>query len=62
MKTTGLNKIPVVVLNLRLELSPILAKLFNGCLKEKCFAGLCKVSVVCLVYKNEGDCVSFLQS
>ena len=37
-KATGPDEIPVVVLkNTAPELAPILAKLFNRCLTEKCF-------------------------
>lgn len=61
-KATGLDKIHVVVCkNLSLELSPILAKLFNHFLKKKCFLGLWKVSAICPVYKNVAECSSSLQ-
>ena len=40
-KTSGPEFIPVVVLNnCELELSYILAELFNMCLKDSCFPGL----------------------
>ena len=55
-KATGPDSIPVVVLkHLSPELSPILAKLFNRCLKEKCFPTSWKTSAVCPVFKNAGD-------
>ena len=48
--------IPVVVLkNCGPELSYILAKLFNMCLKESCFPDCWKVSVVFPVFKNVGE-------
>ena len=48
--------IPVVVLkNYEPELSYILAKLFNKCLKESCFPDCWKVSSVVPVFKNNGD-------
>ena len=48
--------IPVVVLkNCEPELSYILAKLFNKCLKESCFPYCCKVSLVVPVFKNVGE-------
>ena len=48
--------IPVVVLkNCGPELSYILAKLFNMCLKESCFPNCWKVSVVFPVFKNVGE-------
>ena len=54
-KATGPDNIPVIVLkHLSPELSPILAKLFNRCLKEKCFPSLWKFSSVCPVFKNAG--------
>ena len=47
--------IPVVVLkNCGLELSYILAELFNKCLKESCFPDCWKVSSVDRVFKNVG--------
>ena len=47
-KATGPDEIPVVVLkNISPELSPILAKLFNRCLKEKTFPASWKTSLVC---------------
>ncbi|MEL7340328.1 MAG: reverse transcriptase family protein, partial [Bacteroidota bacterium] len=55
-KATGPDGIPVVVLkHLNPELSPILAKLFNRCLKEKCFPSVWKTSAVCPVFKNAGE-------
>ena len=52
-KASGLNCIPVVVLkNCELELSYILAELFNKCLKESCFSDCRKVSSVIPVFKN----------
>ena len=48
--------IPVVVLkNCELELSYILAELFNKCLKESCFPDFWKVSSVVPVFKNVGE-------
>ena len=48
--------IPVVVLkNCEPELSYILAKLFNMCLKESCFPDCWKVSSVVPVFKNVGE-------
>ena len=48
--------IPVVVLkNYELELSYILAELFNKCLKESCFPDCRKVSSVVPVFKNVGE-------
>ena len=47
--------IPVVVLkNCELELSYILAELFNTCLKESCFPDCWKVLSVVPVFKNVG--------
>ena len=55
-KATGPDEIPAVVLKNRSpEISPILAKLFNRCLKEKCFPTSWKVSSVCPVFKNAGE-------
>ena len=52
-KTSGLDCIPLVVLkNRELELSYILAELFNKCLKESCFPDCWKVSSVFPVFKN----------
>ena len=55
-KASGPDCIPVVVLkNCEPELSYILAKLFNKCLKESCFPDCWKVSSVVLVFKNVGE-------
>ena len=54
-KLSSLDYIPVVALNNRdLELSYILAELFNMCLKKSCFSDCRKVSSVALVFKNAG--------
>ena len=55
-KASGPDCIPVVVLkNFQPELSYILAKLFNKCLKESCFLDCWKVSSVVPVFKNVGE-------
>ena len=55
-KTSGPHCIPVVVLkNCEPELSYILAKLFNMCLRESCFPDCWKVSLVVPVFKNIGE-------
>ena len=55
-KASGPDCIPVVVLkNCEPELSYILAKLFNNCLKESCFPDCWKVSSVVLAFKNVGE-------
>ena len=55
-KASGPDCIPVVVLkNCEPELSYILAKLFNMCLKESCFPDFWKVSSVVPVFKNPGE-------
>ena len=55
-KASGPDCIPVVVLkNCEPELSYILAKLFNMCLKESCFPDCWKVSSVVSVFKNVGE-------
>ena len=55
-KASGPDCIPVVVLkNCELELSYILAELFNKCLKEYCFPDCWKVSSVVPVFKNVGE-------
>ena len=55
-KASGPDCIPVVVLkNCEAELSYILAKLFNKCLKESCFPHCWKVSLVVPVFKNFGE-------
>ena len=54
-KASGPDCISVVVLkNCELELSYILAELFNICLKESCFPDCWKVSLVVPVFKNVG--------
>ena len=55
-KAAGPDCIPVVVLkNCEPELSYILAKLFNICLKESCFPDCWKVSSVVPVFKTVGE-------
>ena len=55
-KASGPDCIPVVVLkNCEAELSYIVAKLFNKCLKESCFPDGWKVSSVVPVFKNIGE-------
>ena len=55
-KASGPDCVPVVVLkNCELELSYILAELFNKCLKESCFPDCWKVSSVVPVFKNVGE-------
>ena len=55
-KTSGSDCIPEVVLkNCEPELSYILVELFNKCLKESCFPGCWKVSLVVPVFKNVGE-------
>ena len=55
-KASGPDCIPVLVLkNCEPELSYILAKLFNKCLKESCFPNCWKVSLVVPVFKNLGE-------
>ena len=55
-KASGHDCIPVMVLkNCEPELSYILAKLFNNCLKESCFPDCWKVSLVVPVLKNVGE-------
>ena len=55
-KASGPDYIPVVVLkNCEPELSYILAKLFNNCLKKSCFPDCWKVSLVVPVFKNVGE-------
>ena len=52
-KVSGPDCIPVIVLkNCELELSYILAELFNMCLKESCFPGCWKISSAVPVFKN----------
>ena len=53
---SGPECIPVVVLkNCKPELSYILTKLFNKCLKESFFPHCWKVSLVVPVFKNVGE-------
>ena len=55
-KASGPECIPGVVLkNCKPELSYILAKLFNMCLKESCFPDYWKVSSVVFVFNNIGE-------
>ena len=55
-KASGPDCIPVVVLkNCKPELSYILTKLLNKCLKESCFPDCWKVSLVVPVFKNVGE-------
>ena len=55
-KASDPDYIPVVVLkNCQLELSYILAELFNKCLKESCFPDCSKVSSVVTIFKNVGE-------
>ena len=55
-QASGPDCIPVFVLkNCEPELSYILAKLFNNCLKESCFPDCWKVSSVVPVFKNDGE-------
>ena len=56
LKASAPDCIPMVVLkNCDPELSYILAKLFNKCLKESCFPDCWKVSSVVPVFKNVGE-------
>ena len=55
-KASGSDCTPVVVLkSCELELSYILAELFNKCLKESCFPECYKVLSVFPVFKNVGE-------
>ena len=55
-KASGPDSIPVVVpKNCELELSNILAQLFNKCLKKCCLPVCWKVSSVFPVFKNVGE-------
>ena len=55
-KASGPDGVPLVILkNCGPELSYILAKLFNMCLKESCFPDCWKVSLVVPVFKNVGE-------
>ena len=54
-KASGPDCIPVVALkNCEPELSYVLTKLFNNCLKESCFPDCWKASSVVPVFKNVG--------
>ena len=56
LKASGPDCIPVVVLkNCEPELLYILAELFNMCLKESCFPGCWKVSLVVSVFRDVGE-------
>ena len=55
-RVSGPDCIPAVVLkNYKPQLSYILAKLFNMCLKECCFPDCWKVSLMFPVFKNVGE-------
>ena len=55
-KAVGPDEIPVIVLkDLSAELSPILSKFFNKCIRQSCFPVFWKKSSVCPVYKNAGE-------
>ena len=55
-KTSGPDCIPqVVIKNYELELSCILAELFNKCLKESCVPDCCSTSPEVPVFKNVGE-------
>ena len=55
-KASGPDSIPVVVLkNCELELSYILAEIFNNRLKGSCFPGCWKILSVVPVFKNVGE-------
>ena len=55
-KSSGPDCIPEVVLkSCELELSYILAEIFNKCLKKSYFPDCWKVSLVVSVFKNVGD-------
>ena len=55
-KASGPDCIPVMVLkNCELEISYVLAELFNKCLKESCFPDCWKVSSVVSVFKIVGE-------
>ena len=54
-KVSGPDCIPVVLLNnCEAELSYMIAKLFNMCLKESCLPDCWKISLVVPVFKNAG--------
>ena len=56
LRASGPDCIPVVVLkNCEPELSYILANLINRCLKQSCFPGSWKISLVIPVFKNAGE-------
>ena len=58
-KASGPDYIPVMVLkHCELELSYILAELFDKCLKESCFPDCWNVSSVVPVFKNLGKVYS----
>ena len=50
----------VILKTCELELSYILAELFNMCLKGSCFIGCWKVSSVVPVFKNVGETTTLL--
>ena len=55
-KVSGLVYIPIVILkNCKLQLSYLLANLFNICLKEPCFSDSCNFSFVGPVLTNFGE-------
>ena len=55
-KASGPDCIPVVVVkSCEPELSYILAKLFNMCLKQSCFPDCWKDSLVVSLFKNVGE-------
>ena len=57
-KVSGPDYIPLVVLkNCELEISYILSRLFNLCLKESCFPDCWKLLLVVPVFKNVGGMV-----
>ena len=61
LKASGPDCISIVILKTcELELSYILAELFNMCLKESCFIGCWKVSLVVPVFKNVGETTALL--
>ena len=55
-KATGPDEIPVEVLkNHSAELSPVLSKLFNKCIRQACFPNSWKRYSVCPIFKNSGE-------